>query len=344
MDRWVERVGALHIHSRYSDGSGAVPEILEAAKRAELDFVVLTDHDSAAAAREGWAGEHDGVVLLVAPEITPKRIGHYLAMNVRQCLGYARMETRTALDAIQSQGGYALIAHPAGKRRVWLKINHVPWSEWEHPAVRGMEIWSYMHDWVDGVVWWRFPLAYEFWKYPERRVRGPDPRILRLWDRLGRTRRVAGLGGLDCHARFVPLTRLKVFSYDRAFRLARNHVFVRAEEWEKDPESALWDGLAEGRTFVAHDVLADATGLRCEGILPDGRTLQMGEETPFQSGTVLSLRMPHRAEVRWIVNGRCRLEANSDSVEVRTAGPGVYRFEARRDGMPWVFTNPFYLR
>jgi len=344
MEKWVERTGALHVHSRYSDGSGTVQEILQAARTAGLDFVVLTDHDSLAAAREGWAGRHDGVVLAVAPEITPKRVGHYLAMNVRQCLGYARMDLRRALDGVRSQGGYALVAHPAGKRRLSLKINHAPWREWAHPAVRGLEIWSYMHDWVDGVVWWRFSSAYEFWKYPERRVRGPDPAVVRLWDRLGRTRRMVGLVGLDCHARAVPLTGVKVFPYERAFRLVRNHIFVRERDWETDPQAALWEALAQGRLFMAHDILADAEGARCEGVLPGGSTLQMGEEAPYRPGIVLRLRLPRPAEIRWFAEGRCRLMVHDRSLTARPAGPGVYRFEAWLDGRPWLFTNPFYLR
>ena len=53
---WLERTGALHIHSRYSDGTGTIEEILSAARGAGLDFVVLTDHDSLARAPGRLAG------------------------------------------------------------------------------------------------------------------------------------------------------------------------------------------------------------------------------------------------------------------------------------------------
>jgi len=341
---WIESVGALHVHSRYSDGTAAVGDILEAARSAGLDHVVLTDHDTLAAKREGWEGRHGAVTLLAATEITPKRQGHVLAMNVRHCEGYAAGHNRATLDAVAAQGGFAIIAHPMGKRKPSLGIHQKPWYDWNHPAVRGMEVWSYLHDWIDGVVWWRLPLAYEFWKHPERRVEGPYRNALRQWDALGRTRRCVGLSGLDCHAKRVPLAGVEIFPYAKMFRCLRNHLFMRRDEWEADAVGALWDTLAEGRAFFSHDILADATGARCAARLPDGRTLQMGEEAPFAAGTVMTLTLPVKAEVRWIVDGRRRLTERTDELAARPAGPGVYRFEAALDGRPWFYANPFYLR
>jgi hypothetical protein len=341
---WLERTGALHVHSRYSDGAGSVEEILAAARGAGLDFVVLADHDNLGALREGWQGVHDGVALVIAAEVTPWRQGHLLALCVRHCEGYAVRPNRRTMDAVGAQGGYIIVAHPMGKRKRSLGIHHTPLYDWRHPAVRGIEIWSYMHDWVDGVEWWRLPAAYEFWKRPQRRVRGPDPTVLRQWDWLGRERRLSGLGGLDCHAWRVPLTRLELFSYRQMFGFVRNHLFIRPEDWRNDPIAALTEALAEGRGFVAHDLIADSAGARCDARLPDGRALQMGQETPFAKGTRMTLALPRAAEVRWIANGQCRLKELTDRLSAAPAGPGVYRFEARLEGAPWIFTNPFYLR
>ncbi len=341
---WLERTGALHIHSRYSDGAGTVEEILSAARGAGLDFVVLTDHDNLGALREGWQGVHDGVALVTAAEVTPWRQGHLLALRVRHCEGYAVRPNRRTMDAVGAQGGYVIVAHPMGKRKRSLGIHHTPLYDWGHPAVRGIEIWSYMHDWVDGIEWWRLPAAYEFWKHPERRVRGPDPHVLRMWDRFGRERRLSGLGGLDCHARRVPLTRLELFSYRQMFGFVRNHLFIRPEDWRNDPIAALTEALVEGRGFVAHDVIADSAGARCDARLADGRALQMGQEAPFADGTRMTLALPRAAEVRWIADGQCRLKELTNRLSAVPAGPGVYRFEAWLEGAPWIFTNPFYLR
>ena len=39
-----------------------------------------TDHDTLAARYEGWEGYHDGLLLLVGFEVSPKQ-GHYLAFG-----------------------------------------------------------------------------------------------------------------------------------------------------------------------------------------------------------------------------------------------------------------------
>ena len=341
---WIERTGVLHVHSRYSDGSGTLPEILEAARESELDHVVITDHDTLAARREGWEGSSGDVTIVAGAEVTPRDQGHIVAMNVRSCAGYAVRPNQESMNAIAAEAGYAIVAHPMGTRKRSLRIHQPAWTEWNHPAVRGLEIWSYTHDWIHGVAWWRLPEAYEFWKFPQRRVRGPDRGILALWDSLGQTRRLSGLGGLDCHARYVPIAGITVFPYAQMFRLLRNHLFVRERDWRADPVAALCDAIAEGRGFTAHDVIADSTGTRCRALHPDAQTMVLGEEATFVRGIEMEIVLPRPAEIRWFANGACRARTVGDAMTVRPAGRGVYRFECWIEGVPWIFTNAFYLR
>jgi len=128
------------------------------------------------------------------------------------------------------------------------------------------------------------------------------------------------------------------------FRCLRNHLFIREEDWRADPRRALWEAHAEGRGLVSHHALADAAGSRCFALLPDSRRVEMGEEAAFVPGAATVLDLPRPADIRWIADGECRLAAHAARLEARPAGPGVYRFEARLDGRPWVFTNPIYFR
>lgn len=341
---WSECVGAFHVHTRYSDGTAGVRAVLDAARLSGVDFVVVADHDTLAASREGWAGHHDGVDLLVAAEITPRKRGHVLAVGVAHCSGYALAPSDRTLDEVAAQGGVVLVAHPQGKDRPWLRIRHSPWYHWDHPAIRGLEIWSYMHDWLDAVAWWRFPLTHTVCNYPQRVVRGPERAVLRLWDTLGRVRRYAGFAGLDCHGRRIPLADIRIFPYERMFRLVRNHFFIPRATPPHERPRALWRALLEGRGFVAHDALADARGTQCLARVPDGATLCMGAEHRFVPGIEMRLRLPRPAEITWIANGVARLTTRGDAACAMPLEPGVYRFEARLDGRPWIFTNPFYLR
>jgi hypothetical protein len=317
---------------------------LQAARESALDHVVITDHDTLAVRREGWEGSSGDVTIVAGAEVTPREQGHVVAMNVRSCAGLAVRPNEETLNAIAAQGGYAIAAHPMGTRKRSLRIHQPAWTEWNHPALRGLEIWSYTHDWIRGVALWRLPEAYEFWKFPERRVRGPYRNILALWDSLGQTRRLSGLGGLDCHARHVPVAGITVLPYTQMFRLLRNHFFVRERDWRGDPVAALCDAIAEGRGFVAHDVIADSAGTRCRALHPDGQTMALGAEARFAKGIVMEMELPRAAEIRWIANGTCRMRTVGNVLTVKPADRGVYRFEAWIEGVPWIFTNPFYLR
>ena len=46
----------VHLHSDYSDGTATIPELMEAARTAERDVVLLTDHDTLGAKDDGHEG------------------------------------------------------------------------------------------------------------------------------------------------------------------------------------------------------------------------------------------------------------------------------------------------
>jgi PHP domain len=341
---WEERVGACHIHTYYSDGDCSVEELLCAAESAGLDFAVITDHDSLAAQREGWQGVHKATDLIIGAEITPHRKGHVLALGVTHCAGYGAAPGEAALDGILEQGGFCLVAHPGGLKRPSLRLSQAPWHRWDHPAIRGMEIWSYIHSWIQEVHWWRFAQAHPIYRFPERHVKGPHADVLRLWDTLGRVRPYAGIAGLDCHTKLIPLINARIFEQSFLFRTIRNHVFIPAGISESERIRATLDALSRGRLFIAHDILADSRGTQCYGELPDGDRMNMGEERPFQPGIACRLKLPHKAEITWVVNGEPRLTQTATELTATPLSPGVHRFEATLDGRPWLYTNPFYLR
>ena len=71
----------VHVHPTFSDGHATVEEMLADARAAGAGALLLTDHDSLEARRQGWEGWHDGVLLLVGQEISP-RGGHLLAFGL----------------------------------------------------------------------------------------------------------------------------------------------------------------------------------------------------------------------------------------------------------------------
>lgn len=338
-----ECVGVVHLHSTYSDGSGRIPDILDAARQTETDFVVLTDHDTAAARREGWEGRHQGVTLAVGIEVTPPSTGHCLVLGMDYTLGFARMREKEYLDRIVEGGGFAIVPHPAGKLKRSLLIRQVPWREWWHPAVKGLEIWSYMHDWIDKLHAFRLHEIYDFWRRPHERIRGPAPRLLRLWDHLCRRRRYAACAGIDCHARQLPLTHMVVFPYADMFRTLRVHLFIEEGRAPATP-SEIVHALREGSGFVSYDCLSDARGTIFDGESRRGDRLLMGREYRFEAPVRLRAAAPRPADLRLLCNGRPMRETHGRDLDFTATEAGAYRLEGYLDGQAWLFTNPIYLR
>jgi hypothetical protein len=340
----IEWVAAVHVHTRYSDGAGSVPEIIDAARDAGADAVVTADHDNASAIREHGEGWRSGTLLVSAVEVTPWRQPHCLALGARHCCGFSQMSEAGCLAAIDAQGAFAIVSHPEELRWRSVGIHHAPWRLWSHPTVRGFELWSYMHDWASALKRRWFWRPWDLWRRPDRYVQGPGPGLLAAWDQTCRVRRLSAVSGLDCHGRRIPVLDVVIFPYEMMFRTVRTHLFVHDADGTNADAARAREAMAEGRCFVAWDGLADARGLAAEAETSDGQGLAMGEETPFSGPTRLRLDLPCEAEVTALCDGSPCLEAIGRIVEFVAKRPGAYRFEARRGGRPWVFTNPFYLR
>jgi hypothetical protein len=80
-----------YVHTTYSDGTATVSELLAAAREAGAEAVLLTDHDSLGARRDGWEGAHDGVFLLVARRSARSRAT--TSSPARASIGWRRRST-----------------------------------------------------------------------------------------------------------------------------------------------------------------------------------------------------------------------------------------------------------
>jgi len=106
----------LHLHTTYSDGMGTVTAVLEAARRAELDIVAITDHDELAGAlRARDLAPRYGVGVVPGVEITTAE-GHLLAYWIKRPVPAGRPLLETLLR-VGEQGGLCVAAHPTAQ---WL--------------------------------------------------------------------------------------------------------------------------------------------------------------------------------------------------------------------------------
>src|SRR5690349_21065085 len=131
--------GAIHIHTRRSDGTGTVDDVARAASRAGLKFVIITDHGDGT--REPDTPMYrNGVLCIDAVEISTTN-GHVVAIGLPRTPYSLGGEARDVVEDVQRLGGMAIAAHPSS-----LKLQ-LRWTEWYVP-VQGVE-------WVNADGVWR---------------------------------------------------------------------------------------------------------------------------------------------------------------------------------------------
>lgn len=333
--------GAIHIHTTYSDGSGSMEDVIQAARQAQLDFIVTSDHNTLAAFEDGWQGWHDGVLVITGAEITPRRSGHVVALGVENIEGYRFLSEGEYLREIARQGGIAFVAHPEGKRKKEFTVNLERWRHWDTPLFAGIEIWSFMHDWIEDLNLWRL---LEFHKDPLHQITGPNPWVLRSWDRLAARRRVAGIAGLDVHARRLILRRLTFFPY--AFMFTTTLTYLRMPALSGSDEAdvkAVIGEMARARAWIVYDILGAAPDFEFVATT-GGRQLGMGDVAPLEKDARFRVRVPADGRITLLRNGDVEAQIDGTELTCESSRPGVYRVEVARDGRPWIFSNHIYLR
>ena len=103
-----------HCHTVASDGMVTPAQLVDAAVKAHVDLIAVTDHDTMACVKEvQQRGEGSGLSVVAGQEITTKWpaqthvIGWFLEQPVRR-----GMSLEDTVAAIHEQGGLVIIPHP----------------------------------------------------------------------------------------------------------------------------------------------------------------------------------------------------------------------------------------
>jgi len=176
---WV--AGDIHVHSRFSDGSGWMDENFTAAARNGMDFINIADHNNSA----GWstaqtaAAEHN-MIPIQGNEMGSFR-GHAIFMGVDRNLNYETAAGGSTRDAIalmkeHTNGqGLAFAAHP--------------YDGTGHPNPWG--VYGYWDSDIDGIEVWNGWYAGNHWA---------NVRARQTWDNLNNQgRRLTGVATTDAH-------------------------------------------------------------------------------------------------------------------------------------------------
>lgn len=351
-----EIVVNLHLHTLYSDGRLTHAQIAQAALRAGLDAVIVTDHNVYVEGPEDYYTEGERrALLLVGEEIhdqgrqPPKN--HLLAIGTRKELAGLAWDPARLLEGVRQSGGLSFIAHPIDPAAPAVGEVDLSWETWDVHGFTGLEIWNAMSEFKSLLHSRLHALYYAY--NPQRIARGPFPAALAKWDELlAAGLRLTAVGGSDAHgfeAQLGPLRRT-LFPYEFHFQTVNNHLLLdRPLCGELEPDrAAILEALRRGRSFVGYDLPAPTRGFRftANGF---GQTAEMGDEISAQRGVTLQIRLPQAAECRLVRHGEAlQTWHNQQHASFITSQPGAYRvevylnYQGQRRG--WIFSNPIYVK
>jgi hypothetical protein len=336
--RFKDYKGVIHVHTNLGGHStGTFEELIAAANANDLDFVVVTEHwsdaiDTAALTLNGVYGK---TLFVGGNEIDTGDGDRFLMIpGSRDAAALRKLPTTAVIEKLHAENRLALVAYP-GEFKSW------------DAEFDGVEVFSLNTNARKiSPLTAAFDVIWSFRAYPELVLASsferPDENLTKF-DAIASKRNISLVVGSDAHSNIGfhlfgddagnKLVNFKIDDYATILRLARQHVLIDADK--PLTVESLIDALRAGRSFIAFDVLNDATGFsfdQCEG-----DSLCVG--TPVESRIVL------------MKDGQIVSEVNGNSLKYGPFEKGIYRVEAYLgqlgppfDKMPWIISNPIFVR
>ncbi len=341
--------GAYHVHTTRSDGAFTPDQVADAARRANLQFVIMSDHGDASRAPDP-PRYVDGVLLIDAIEISVVE-GHIVALGLPGAAPYRLGgDARDVIEDIHRLGGFAVVAHPDSPR---------PDLRWRAaPASGGRGGQGNDLSSADGMEWLNadserrdegpLRVLQTLINFPVRpseslaRLISRPAASLRRWDALTRRRPVVALAATDAHG-------VAGGYYAEIFGTVAQAAGLKAPlsgDAAADAASVI-DAIRAGRAWSVISAFAGPASAHLTAKTATG-SASMGESLVVSNETVeisASIDAASNARVALWHNDREIASGIGGVVYRGPADPGAYRAEASLSGfaMPWVVTNPLYL-
>jgi len=350
-----EYTGAVHIHSVYSDGTGKIEDIAKAAFDSDLDFILMSDHNTLKPKDDGYEKWLNGVMVLIGYEVNDmSNRNHYLTFGIDEVIGTYRelgngelgckLSAKEYVKEIKDKGGIGFLAHPDEERSHLPEHPSYPWTE-ETDDYTGIEIWNHMSEWIEGMDEGN---KIDRFLHPLKSIIAPPAKTLKRWDDAAMNRHVTGIGGVDAHAlkqNVLGFFEVEIFAYKVLFKSIRTHVLLDEEisknkpaAFEKDKTKVL-EALRNGKCFVANYYNGNARGFRFYAEFR-GIICNMGDTiTTNGEKVILRALVPKECDIRLIHNGKLFSETKGMNAAWDVKEPGIYRVECWTNSRGWIFSN-----
>jgi hypothetical protein len=330
-DYRYEYKGVVHVHSILGGhSSGTFSEIISAAQKNQLDFVIMTEHtekdfDTAAMTLKGMHGN----VLFVNGNETSAENGDRL---------------------LKLPQDVSIVAYPE------------EFKNWEAPGLNGVEVYNvYSNTRRANPVVAFFDVLWSHRAYPDLLFglyfERPNE-SLKKWDQALTRSKLTGIGGNDAHSNIgvslrdsagKTLAGIQLDPYETSFRLVRLHVITTDAKILLQED--LLAGIKSGHCFIGFDLFGDSFGFKFEAKTPT-KTVIQGDEITLENDTRLVVHTPTASRILLFKDGSVILnESGVTTKEIPITERGVYRVEVYLPQIeriigekPWIISNPIYVR
>jgi hypothetical protein len=362
---WYDYRGVTNVRTSLSTGSSSPLDVISSAKRAGLDFLILTD-SNITDYTTGVSGYHGNLLVLNQSEYNylDSRLLFYKDNN--KDLPKDPTDLNLYFTDLLSQKDSELreaqlvLAHP-------FKKNQPTWSGPYPTGLDGLEIINpksiAANAWNNS----KFNVLWSLLSYPFNpklaflRLFNEPSEELSLWDKLAMERTIAGFSGVDASAKAFPLTDylIKFPSYQKSFDITSNHILIESEligNFIKDKQRVL-SALKRRQFYMSLDLLGDPKGFYAF-VKERDVYHPIGSVINFRPGLSLIIKTPWEIndmyEIVVLKNGQREKTWNHPEVSYEITEPGTYRVIVRvapflsiLDGkrwITWIYTNHFYVR
>lgn len=338
--------GVIHVHTSLSrDSQGKIEEIVEAAKKNKIDFVILTDHNGPEVIAKEPQGMIDGILFIKGVEIIKDKTD-ILAISPNEYIDKGRFDWPEITQKLREQNALIAIAHADYLYR-----------NFDIKDYDAIEIYDIFDDVLTERVWkwpghlWRIICCWE--KYKEeiflKILDRPDYALKKWTDNLKyppiADKHIAAISGNDSHQN-VKIFKRQLDPYWLSFKMTSTHII--AEEFSK---TAILKALKMGRTYISFDIAGGGSNqFEFYAIAGENqqKLLLMGDEIEFQDYIYLVARLNGAGKIKLFRNQKIILEKIGNSLIFTADGPGIYRVEAERKiGSKWyplIISNPIYIK
>ena len=313
-------VGAIHIHSVYSDGTGNVDSISKAAKKAGLDWIIITDHNSF----EIEEGIYNGVYVIKGEEISPKGENHYLALGINKYI-QPNKNAKHNIEAVKLNGGFGFAAHPneGVNSKGQMRLNKHQPIKWTNKNI--------------------FTLAYAF-LCKNKLVKSANSNSLSWWDDLNNELEdiVPAIGGIDAHALkikdyIIPVT---IFPYESMFKTIVN-IVTSDEEFKTDffaKKEQILEALKSGRNLIINRAVSKE--IPVINVSNRNQAVTSGESINLDNETLLNVQTKKKGSIKIFHNGKEIKSVISNSIKMLLNEVGKYRVEIKFGERGFAYSNP----